>query len=367
MHSKQRGFATLTLSVLLLAIIILVTLYTARFKMQEQRIMRNHLASQEAAMIAEAALEQVIMQVNHDRSNLNRSLNGTVAGANYTAVLAGNRFANTPRGEVDVVDVTLTANSADGRASRTVRQQLAIMPLIRSEPDVPVAIRGSMNVSGSFQVVANPNGGGDGVPLSIWTSGDVDINGNGTTCGQQEFSEGNCASQPFSQRGDHGVDILDNDTNFPDDLLEHLFGIPEAEWLQLKDMAVAEYANCDSLGPNSSGLIWITGSCSLAAGDQIGSADNPVALIIQDADLTMNGGAEIFGIGFSFATPGNINQYAFKMNGGSVIHGAVMSNRDPDLSNGNLTVRYSGKVLSNLVTNDALRRVYRIGGSWHDF
>jgi hypothetical protein len=45
----------------------------------------------------------------------------------------------------------------------------------------------------------------------------------------------------------------------------------------------------------------------------------------------------------------------------------VMSNRDPDLSNGNLTVRYSGKVLSNLVTNDALRRVYRIGGSWHDF
>jgi hypothetical protein len=143
--------------------------------------------------------------------------------------------------------------------------------------------------------------------------------------------------------------------------------VPEADWQQLKDMAVSEYANCDSLGPASSGLIWITGACSLGAGDQIGSADNPVALIIQDADLTMNGGAEIFGIGFSFATPGNINQYDFKMNGGAVIHGAVMSNRDPDLSNGNLSVRYSGDVLSNLVTNDAFRRVYRIGGSWHDF
>ncbi|WP_127346709.1 pilus assembly PilX N-terminal domain-containing protein [Pseudidiomarina mangrovi] len=367
MRSKQTGFATLTLSVLLLAIIILVTLYTARFKMQEQRIMRNHLASQEAAMIAEAALEQVIMLINSDRTDLNRTITSTVAAASYTAVLVGTRYEDTPRGEIDVVDIRLTATSADGRATRTVQQQVAIMPLIRTEPDVPVAIRGSMNVSGSFQVVANPNGGGDGVPLSIWTSGDVDINGNGTTCGQQEFSEGNCATAPFSQRGDHGVDILDNDANFPADLLEYLFGVPEADWQQLRDMAVTEVANCDSLGPTSTGLIWVTGTCNLGAGDQIGSVENPVALIIQDADLTMNGGAEIFGIGFSFATPGNMTNYDFKMNGGAVINGAVMSNRDPDLSNGNLTVRYSGEVLSNLVTNDAFRRVYRIGGSWHDF
>ncbi|KFZ31399.1 hypothetical protein IDSA_01370 [Pseudidiomarina salinarum] len=357
----------MTLTVLLLAIIILVTLYTARFKVQEQRIMRNHIASQEAMMVAEAALEQVVMRVNDDRTNLNRTLTGVIGAATYSATLSGQRFEDTPRGAVDIVNVDLTANSADGRGVRSLGMKLAVIPLVRRSPDVPVAIRGSMNVSGSFQIVANPDGGGDGVPLSIWTSDNVDINGNGTTCGQQEFDAGNCSSQPFSERGDHGMDILDNDPNFPDDLLDYLFGVPEANWEDLRAMAEVEYTSCDNLGPASTGLIWVTGACSLGSGDVIGSADEPVALIVQNADLTMNGGATIYGMVFGFNTPGNTTPYDFKMNGGAMVEGAVMSNRDPDLSNGNLTVRYNGQVLTNVVTNGAFRRVHRVGGSWHDF
>ncbi|RUO70842.1 PilX N-terminal domain-containing pilus assembly protein [Pseudidiomarina salinarum] len=367
LSGSNRGFATLTLTVLLLAIIILVTLYTARFKVQEQRIMRNHIASQEAMMVAEAALEQVVMRVNDDRTNLNRTLTGVIGAATYSATLSGQRFEDTPRGAVDIVNVDLTANSADGRGVRSLGMKLAVIPLVRRSPDVPVAIRGSMNVSGSFQIVANPDGGGDGVPLSIWTSDNVDINGNGTTCGQQEFDAGNCSSQPFSERGDHGMDILDNDPNFPDDLLDYLFGVPEANWEDLRAMAEVEYTSCDNLGPASTGLIWVTGACSLGSGDVIGSADEPVALIVQNADLTMNGGATIYGMVFGFNTPGNTTPYDFKMNGGAMVEGAVMSNRDPDLSNGNLTVRYNGQVLTNVVTNGAFRRVHRVGGSWHDF
>lgn len=368
MHTNhiQRGFATLTLSVLLLSIIILATLYTARFKAQEQRVMRNHAASQEAYLIADAALEQVIMLIDADRNNLTRTINGTIGGAAYSATTVGTRVDDTPRGDIDLVAVTVAAQSADTRGRRTVRQHIAVMPLIRSAPDVPVAIRGAMNVGGSFQVVANPNGGGDGVPLSIWTSDDVDINGNGNTCGQQEFDQGNCASLPFSERGDHGVDILDNDSNFPADLMMYLFGIEEANWPDLKAMATAEYTNCDSLSSASTGLIWISGPCELSSG-QIGTADNPVALIIQDGNFRINGSMEIFGMVFAFRTPGNIAAYDFKMNGGAVIQGAVMANFDPDLSNGNLTARYNAQVLNNVVTNDAFRRVYRVGGSWHDF
>lgn len=365
-NHNQRGFATLTLSVLLLSIIILATLYTARFKAQEQRVMRNHAASQEAHLVADAALEQVIMLLDADRDNLTRTINGTIAGATYTANTVGTAVNGTPRGDIDLVDITVAAQSADGRGQRTFRQSIAVMPLIRSAPDVPIAIRGAMNVSGSFEVVANPNGGGDGVPLSIWTSDDVDINGNGTTCGQQEFDQGNCASLPFSERGDHGVDILDNDPNFPDDLMMYLFGIEEANWTDLKAMATAEYANCDSLNAASTGLIWIAGPCELGSG-QIGTEDNPVALVIQDGDFRVNGSMEIFGMVFAFRTPGNIATYDFKMNGGAVIQGAVMANFNPDLSNGNLTARYNAQVLNNVVTNDAFRRVYRVGGSWHDF
>lgn len=365
MRSKHSGFATITLTVLLLSVIILVTLYTARFKVQEQRIMRNHAGMQEATLVADAALEQVIMLINAERSNLDRTVEGNIAGAIYSATLTSTRFANTIRGVVDVVDIVLAASSADGRSNRTVRQQVAVLPMIRSAPDTPVAIKGSMNVSGNFQVVANPNGGGDGVPLSIWTEGDVDINGSGSTCGQQEFSEGNCSSQPFSERGDHGVDILDNDPNFPDDLLEYLFGVSEPNWTDLRDAATQIVNNCDSIGPHSNGLIWVIGNCSPSV--DIGSQENPVALVIQDGSLAINGNTVVNGLVFAFKTPGNTGDYDLKLNGGATINGAVMANFDPDLSNGTLKVRYHEEILTNLVTNDAFKRVTRVGGSWRDF
>src|SRR5690554_3737625 len=365
MRSRQTGFATVTLTVLLLSVIILVTLYTARFKVQEQRIMRNHAGMQEATMVAEAALEQVIMLINAERSNLDRTIDGNIAGALYSANLVSTRFNNTVRGVVDVVDITLAASSADTRANKTIRQQVAVLPMIRSAPDTPVAIKGSMNVSGNFQVVANPNGGGDGVPLSIWTEGDVDINGSGSTCGQQEFTQGNCSSLPFSERGDHGVDILDNDPNFPDDLLEYLFGVPEPSWQDLRDSATQIVNNCDSIGPHSTGLIWVVGTCSPSV--NIGSAENPVALVIQNGNLAINGNTVVNGLVFAFKTAGDTGDYDVKLNGGATINGAVMANFDPNLSNGTLVVRYHEEILTNLVTNDAFKRVTRVGGSWRDF
>lgn len=363
---EQQGFATVTLTVLLLAIIILVTLYTAKFKAQEQRIMRNHLAMQEARIVADAALEQTIQEIDADRNNLDRTINGTIAGANYTATITNVNYPNTPRGNVDVVEVDIVANSADGAATQRAHQELVVMSLVRGGPNVPLAIKGGVNVSGSFQVVANPNGGGDGVPLSIWTQDDVDVNGAGTTCGQFEFDNGVCSSQTLSERGDHGVDILDNDPNFPDDLLDYLFGIPETNWEDLKAMANQVLPDCSTLGTGTTGLIWITGACDMPSND-VGTRDNPAIIVIQDGDFKMNGSVTLYGMAFQFTTPGNTTQYDITLNGGAFVEGSVMASQAPKLSNGNLTVRYSLDVLRNVVVNDEFRRLYRVGGSWHDF
>lgn len=366
MRSKQTGFATITLTVLLLSVIILVTLYTARFKMQEQRIMRNHAGMQEATMVADAALEQVVMLINSDKTNLNRTLDGNIAGAQYQATLSSQSFETELRGDVDIVDIVLNARSADGRATRLLRQQVAVMPIIRSAPDTPIAIKGGMVASGNFQVVANPNGGGDGVPLSIWTDADVDINGSGSTCGQEEFEEGICSARPFSERGQHGVDILDNDTeNFPDDLLEYLFGVREENWQDLRDMANVILPDCSSLNAASTGLIWVEGNCDVPSA-QIGTADDPVALVVHNGNIKMNANTRFYGMLFAFDND-DVTEYDMAMNGGAVIHGAVMANQQPDLSNGTLMVHYHLEVLSNIVNNDNFRRVHRVGGSWSDF
>lgn len=364
--TQQTGFATVTLTVLLLAIIILVTLYTAKFKAQEQRIMRNHLAMQEARIVADAALEQTIQEIDADRNNLDRTINGTIAGANYTATITNVNYPNTPRGNVDVVNVDIVANSADGAATQRAHQELIVMSLVRGGPNVPLAIRGGVNVSGNFSVVANPNGGGDGVPLSIWTSDDVDVNGSGSTCGQWEFDNGVCDSQTLSERGEHGVDILDNDPNFPDDLLDYLFGVPEGNWQDLRDMANQILPNCDTLGPSSTGLIWIEGSCDMPS-NNVGTSASPALIVIQDGDFKMNGNVVLYGMAFQFTTPGNTTQYDIALNGGAFVEGSVMASQAPKLSNGSLTVRYSLDVLRNVVVNDEFRRLYRVGGSWHDF
>ncbi|WP_051986695.1 pilus assembly PilX N-terminal domain-containing protein [Pseudidiomarina atlantica] len=377
MHFNQlensRGFATVTLTVMLLAIIILVTLYTARFKAQEQRIMRNHLAMLEARTVADAALEQTIMELDKDRSNLDRTISGDIGGAEYTATITSVNYPNTPRGNVDVVEVQVIAESADGAATQRAAQKLVVMSLVRGGPNVPLAIRGGINVSGSFQVVANPNGGGDGVPLSIWTDDTVTMSGAGTTCGQWEFDNNVCESQSFSSRGEKGVDILDDDPNFPDDLLDYLFGVPEENWEDLRAMATQVLTDCGALGPNTTGLIWVeppqnsaNGSCNMPNGD-VGQQDAPAIIIVQDSDFKMNGNNELFGMVFQFNTPGNTTDYKISLNGGAFVNGSIMASQNPDLSNGNLTVRYDSNVLQAVVVNDEFRRLYRVGGSWHDF
>ncbi|PTC00877.1 hypothetical protein C9975_05180, partial [Thalassospira xiamenensis] len=229
-------------------------------------------------------------------------------------------------------------------------------------------VKGGINVSGNFQVVANPNGGGDGVPLSIWTDGIVDVNGSGSTCGQQEFSNGECSSRPLSERGEHGIDILDQDPNFPADLLDYLFGIASEDWRDLKEQATAELANCDNLSSAPSGLLWVAGDCNVSSNTIVGSMAEPVVLIVQDGDLRMNGGAEVNGLVLSFTTPEDTTgPHELTMNGGAVVNGAVLANHPANLANGTLTVRFDGDVLANITNNDAFRRVSRVGGSWHDF
>ncbi|MFC0444308.1 hypothetical protein ACFOD1_03245 [Pseudidiomarina halophila] len=368
-NMRNKGFVTVTLTVLLLAIIILVTLYTAKFKAQEQRIMRNHMALMEARMVGDAALEQVIQEIDKDRTNLDRTFSGEIGGAPYQATIASVNYPTTSRGKVNVVEVEIVANSADGSATKRVFQDLVVMSLVRSEPTVPLAIRGASTASGSFEVVANPNGGGDGVPLSIWSGEDIDGSGSFSTCNQQEYEFGVCGTDTLSENGDFDIDIFDEDPNFPDDLLDFLFGIPESQWETLRNSAEQQLTSCAGLDQNTTGFIWVTGACSIGANTTIGSPDAPVILIVHNGDLTMGGGAEVNGMVFQFSPTDDPTHgtYDIKLNGTVVVHGALVMNQAVELSNGNFTIHYDGNLLSQMTTESEFLRVYRVGGSWHDF
>lgn len=303
MAAKQRGFATLTMALLLLAVILWVSLSSGRFKLVEQRLLGTHLASQEAAFTADAALQQAVMLLAADLQQLNRSFSGSIGdtngGASYQAELVSEHFSHTPRGSIDLVTVQVTAQSADGRARRRLGQQLAVMAMITAQ-----------------------------LPLLA----------------DAQFARGLAAG----------------------DWLNWLFDTAESNWPQLQAMADASYSNCDQLGANSGGLIWVTGPCWLAPGVTIGAAEQPLVLLIQDADLSLASSAELFGLAVLFKSPGALTEPRLQLADGALIHGMVLANH-ADVAAVEPQLRRSARILATLARSDVLKRVYRVAGSWHDF
>lgn len=151
-------------------------------------------------------------------------------------------------------------------ARRTVSQSVGSYNLLNSAPNVPpVLASGNVDLTGTLQIVTNPNAAGTGVPVSVWTRKTISKTGTPNTCYYNEFlhnssgsSNGtvytdtsspnfplcddcNCAgadSLSYDASGnkqDKGIDILDGAgggansavaaSEFPCDLFQQVFGV----------------------------------------------------------------------------------------------------------------------------------------------
>jgi len=144
----------------------------------------------------------------------------------------------------------------------TLTQTIGTYSILNNPPGKPPIIAsGSVDVTGTLQIVTNPNAGGAGVPVSVWTRKDMVKFGTPNTCYADEFFrfgggttaiEGaskvvtcdDCDCQPehtlsYQSSGNlqlEGIDILDVDTDvginrdvkpneFPCDLFEQVFAV----------------------------------------------------------------------------------------------------------------------------------------------
>ena len=219
--STEKGAMVLTSVVLLLTMATLVTLYTGQIKSFENQITLNAQNRLLAFNSAEAGLMQALgiltIEPYWDGTQLTENLPGqgsfTTAGSWEDIV----RVSATQR----LVTLESVGQSPDRLSTVTITEQALIYPIVANLPDAPLVVAGGIVAGGHFEVVANPDGGGEGVPLSVWSDSDVDLlNGSGVTCHQQSFADGHCSSVTYSQAGAQGPDILDDDVNFPDDVIE---------------------------------------------------------------------------------------------------------------------------------------------------
>jgi hypothetical protein len=366
--TSQRGAMILLSVVLLMMLISLVTLYTGRIKSFEYKVILNGQNYVSAFTAAESGLMRSMAMLVENK-DWGGNLHGeTLEDATIFAASGQTQVIERSSTTMNLVTLSSTGTSADGLSQVTLSEQVLNYPLLVNIPDAAVVVTGGLDPGGDFILGANPNGSGQGIPLSIWTNGDVDMNVSlGSTCGQQEFYDGNCQTLGYSQNGFQDVDILDNDPHFPDDLMEYLFNVPQAQWNSLLSEAQVYLTDCGVLQAGSFGLIWVDGNCNIESGVQIGSISNPVILVLVDGDVSIQSGVTVNGILFSFRKPGMVSEFELNMLGDALVNGAIVANHPLGHANGTLNVVYNAAVLDQLQQHKTFRRVARIPGSWKDF
>jgi hypothetical protein len=255
-------------------------------------------------------------------------------------------------------------------------------------PSVPLTTKSTFPPSGSAEVVPNPNSGGVGVPVSVWMNANTSCptgsvvdpsSGSWATCEMQEWygedalpadytCNGNCSctkdeSLSYTHAGTNilGIDLV-SDPNFPCDLFNFYFGVPKTSYELVKSYAKV-LDNCDTLGPNSAGIYWISGSeCRINSNTIVGSPQAPV-LLISAATLTrLNGGATLYGI--LYVSDAETSAAELDVNGVNTIYGQVMVDAQLAKYTGTFQVVYNENTIGRASGGGGLGTL--IGG-WADF
>ena len=256
-------------------------------------------------------------------------------------------------------------------------------------PAVPLTTKNMFPPSGAAEVVANPNGGGVGVPISVWMNQNPECNPDGSTidpsqgswatCEAHEWYElesipedvqcpGSCScSFQESLSYTHGFsDILGidlvPDEEFPCDLFQFYFGTPRGNYESVKAFAKV-LEDCSTLGPGSSGIYWISGEeCNVNANAVIGSPYAPVLLISAATTTRMAGGATIFGVLY-VADVEDITA-SFESQGNNIVYGQVILDAQFGTYNGTFQVVYNENLITRISGSGGLGNVL---GGWTDF
>lgn len=326
-----------------------------------------------------------------------------IEGSRYFAVLVRSQgYLIDSNGDIVGEDIDSSGTvDLDEASSTAVAQEVVVKyDLFGAGPKVPLTVASTFGAGGSFDIVANPNGGPNvegggksGAPFSVWSPDSYELGGSTVTCQRYEFfatgtpepagdtapndqyeicDDCTCPDKQNEQffylssdvKG-KGIDIVDEDDDFPDDLFLFTFGVPRTDYTILKELA-EPIADCDTLDETSSGLYWSEGACEISSNSIVGTPHNPV-LLISEGDVRMNGGAVMFGVVYLFDPPDVAANPDLTLNGGAYIYGAIVGDSGGAGSGtgGNVIV-YDEAVLNRVKLSPELQRVSPLPGTWSD-
>lgn len=432
LFKPQQGAAVLVTTIILLIAVTLVVIYASRVGVLDQRISANEYRHKVAFANAEAGLEQAasFLRANpvlHDGNVVDgwATCTGSTSifpcditgatqvfatvnvGVSITSLVSTTTSSNGSAGAflVKTTDGGTTAVgegvSDDGTGAAIAQVTYAKTSLLTPGPVPPLMVP-TGTLSGNFNIVPNPNGGGPGVPLSVWAKDTLDTTGaNWKTCDHGEFKDSGSVCIDSKGDGDSGTDwlacscdeersnttdvnediVLYPDADFPNSPFAYVFGADgedidgdgdvDADDIttlkaDIKARAAATglvLADCSALETEFNALarpalVWVTGDCQPGSNLTVGSRARPIILVVE-GELRLSANSEYWGVLVSLDD--------FVLNGGPVIHGSAISDQDSDLTNGTYNQVYDEDVFSNLRDDTINTDIAKVAYSWRDF
>lgn len=388
-RNKQKGVATLVVSLAILMLSTLVTFNVARAIVMEQRITNNDARSRQAFEAAEAGILAAMdyLQNNPDMNNdgvidpvFNPDVNGL--GQSNTANIGSGSVVVTTQdlsgGDMTSIRITSQGFSDDRTATRTITQILRTIDPLPNRPDNPVITRGAMILGGSADVL-NPEG-----QSTIWSGSAIDLGSNNATttrvpdvtsptypaCMDVPMS---CPLMDASNRQVAGVDIIANDASLAslsqDEFFMNFFGATPNTYrnsMATIDSSPANASNDANLATNE--VIWVEGNASLSnvtvgctvsvagANSVCPNANIQPSILVINGDLNLTGNSQFYGIVY---VTGNVS-----MTGTPRVFGSLVVGGDASQGGGNIRVTYNSNILAATGRSGGTAGS---AGTWKDF
>ena len=384
--NHQRGFATLLTALIILVGITLITLFTARTTLMEQRMSANHYRSSQAFYAAQAALEIGIGYINQYGT---ANLLGKVFPPSGDPLLLEYPFNNdatlelkSPTNPTNCYQLIATGKSDDQIGRRIISQCVTTLDISRGGgPEQPLISRSSVSLTGNASVI-NRYGNttiwsGDPVTLGNSNSIKTYIRDAGTPLSAStavlESTDSTVATQIISSSNlGIGFDIIESDPALSgltaEDFFDNTFVLSRDDIEDLAQIADQlftddDIANIDGL----TGLIWIEGDSHLSGGN-IGTRTQP-AIVIFNGNAQITGNPIIHGLVYvrgQLTITGTVSVV-----GASVIEGdpaLVPAGGDPVVTgNGTINQVFAPSLLQNGNGPPLVGLTVAVAGTWKDW
>jgi len=402
-YKYQSGMATMLMSLVMVMTISMVSIYGAQVSVVEQKISSSHYRSKQAFEAAQAGLEATIFTLTPDiLNNLIAPAGGAItigtendlpidpAQAASYSVASGNghyqiNFSRNA-GNSKRVDITSFGFSGDNaslvstNADQIIHQSIELVPIINSQPPANIVSLGSIDL-GKKVSITNTSGAN---LAATWSGGSTTVNASSINVTQNGGSgtysnDGNLqglASSASTAEINAGLKNITQNNQF----FENFFSESKA---RLK--ARSTVINCQAAGCNTNDLksqlsfdannnlldhvIWVDAydegsdkvrTLNLDKNFSLGTASNPVILIVEGKIKLNNSNANINGVVYT--------TQSFKNGKGKGrVTGSLISEGDISAT-GSMKFVYDNDVtMTNALNSSGTTRYTRVAGTWRDF